>query len=66
MKPQPLEAPYEQIREHIRRANAERAVHLAEALSEGILTAARGLARVTSFLGWPRRPVPGRRVLAPR
>jgi hypothetical protein len=67
-----LDPAYRSIEEHIRQAQLERAIYLAEAISSGIVAVSRGISVAMSHVakGWKShvrgRPLTAKRVLAPR
>jgi hypothetical protein len=62
-----LDPAYRSIEEHIRRAQLERSIYLAELISSGIVAVSRGVSVATARLAklW-KRPAPGRRLTAKR
>lgn len=67
-----LDPAYRSIEEHIRRARLERSIHIAEAISTGIVAISRGMSVAMSQVakGWKRhvlgRRFTAKRTLAPR
>lgn len=67
-----LDPAYRSIEEHIRRAQLERSIHIAEAISSGIVAISRGMSVAMSQVakGWKRhvlgRRFAAKRTLAPR
>jgi len=62
-----LDPAYRSIEEHIRHAQLERSLYLAEAIASGIVAVSRGLSAATARLAklW-KRPSRGRRLTAKR
>jgi len=54
MKPRPIDESFRAIEHHIRRAQAERAVFIAEALAHGIVAIARATTRLATRFGRAR------------
>jgi hypothetical protein len=62
-----LDPAYRSIEEHIRHAQLERSIYLAETIASGIVAVSRGISVGTARLAklW-KRPVRGRRLTAKR
>ena len=62
-----LDPAYRSIEEHIRHAQLERSIYLAEAIANGIVAVSRGISTATARLAklW-KRPARGRRLTAKR
>jgi hypothetical protein len=67
-----LDPAYKSIEEHIRQAQLERSIHIAEAISSGIVAISRGISVAMSHVakGWTShvrgRRLTAKRALAPR
>ena len=62
-----LDPAYRSIEDHIRHAQLERSIYLAEVISSGIVAVSRGISAATARLAklW-KRPARGRRLTAKR
>jgi hypothetical protein len=62
-----LDPAYKSIEEHIRQAQLERSIYLAEAIASGIVSVSRGISVATAQLAklW-KRPARGRQLTAKR